>query len=224
MKLITFQSIEAFNEFQKTGILHSMPQQHIDLKKYGIPYDFIISKMKQKIPRQTGEEYPVWAWAKYGGLAAPKKQINKTGKIQSPKVKITFFKPDNQVLVSDYMAYSFILNGQIIPHSKEEYKFFLNILNTHGISLDHLKNFIRQKNPENTEKIEAIFPKIKASWNRVFQLKSDIHQACVWCIRHNEVEKVEFCNDSKFLYGAVNFPRADGKRPDWKKKYLKFIR
>ena len=222
MKLITFQTPEAFNELKEKGIL-KVPKKATDLinlKKYGIPYDFIVEQMTQKIPSQSDEKYPLWAWAKWGHFIAPKKRKNLIHKKQHPYVKITFCKPKNQVLLSDYMAYSFILNGRIVPQNKNEYKKFLKEIENLGISLDELKMFVR-KDPN--KKVEKIYSKIKKTWPRIFHLKSTIHQACVWNIKWEEIEKIEICDNPEYLYNSANPIRKDGTRPDWKKEYLKFI-
>ena len=63
MKLITFQTKEALATLQKTGILRA-DVACIDLKKYGVPYDWIVQDMKKKkICPKKGEKYPLWAWA-----------------------------------------------------------------------------------------------------------------------------------------------------------------
>lgn len=224
MKLITFQSLKALNELKEKGIL-KMPVKAgdlIDLKKYDIPYSFMIQKMKQKIPSASDEKYPLWAWEKCGGFIAPKKRKNVLHKKQEPKVKITFFKPDGEVFCSDYMAYSFILSGHIVPRTKKEYTLFLKEMKNLGITLDELKGFVRKE--KTRAKVKQLFPEIQNTWKRIFDLKSNVHQACIWNIKWEEVEKVELCNNSQYLYNSMNPLRADGTRPDWKKKYLEFIR
>ena len=223
MKLITFQSLDAFKQLTENGILKmpTMVNELINLKKYSVPYDFIVERMKQKIPNEAGVKYPLWAWEKCGKLIAPRKRKNVLNKEQKPKVKITFSKPNNQVLVSDYMAYSFILSGHIVPKTQKEYNQFLKKMKDLDISLDELKGFVR--NEKTRSKVKQLFLEIQKTWPRIFNPKSDVHQACVWDIKWEEVERVELCNDSKYLYNSMNPVRADGTRPDWKKEYLKFI-
>ena len=65
MKLITFQTKEAWQALQKNGIL-KVDRANIDLQKYGVPYDWIVCQMKKrKIQPQNGEQYPLWAWASF---------------------------------------------------------------------------------------------------------------------------------------------------------------
>ena len=219
MRLITFQSREALKVLQKEGILIANIT-NINLKKYGIPYDWMTGEMKKKgILPENGEKYPIWAWAKCGSSIAPKKKKNINHTTQD-KVKITFEKPDSEVLLSDYMAYSFLLSGHIVPNNKKEYTCFLNQMNRQGISLEDLKKFVRH------EEINPHIPinEIQKTWSRIFNLKSYVHQACLWNIKLEDVQKVEVLNDSNYLYGAMNTKRRDGTRPDWKQKYLRFLK
>ena len=223
MKLITFQSLEAFKELKRKGILR-VPDSFSNAtsKKYDIPYHFIMNEMKKKLP-SSDILYPLWAWEKCGGFIAPRKRKNVLN-IQKPaKVKITFSKPNKEVLISDYMAYSFVLSGHIVPKTKKEYDTFLDDLKKQGIPLTELKLFVRQEKVPSFKKIQKIYPQIQKTWSRIFDLKSNVHQACIWDIKWAEVERVELCEDSQFLYNSMNPLRPNGTRPDWKKEYLKFI-
>lgn len=218
MKLVTFQTKEALSVLQKTGILIA-DTSYLDMKKSTVPYNWIVHEMnKKKIHPESIEQYPIWAWAKCGAFNAPRKRKNYFGTQQKKLIKITFEKPDNEVLLSDYMAYSFILNGHIIPQTKEEYRKFLQKMSD---SLPALKGFVRQD--ESGKTVAELFPKIKKTWPRMFRLKSNVWQACVWNIKKSEVIKIEVLNDPKYLFGSMNPKRKDGTRPDWKKEYLKFL-
>ncbi len=220
MKLVTFQAREVLDILQKKGVLIA-DLSHIDLKKYGVPYDWIVREMKkQKILPQNGEQYPLWAWAKCGSAIAPRKRKNYFD-LKQNWIKIVFEKKDNEVLLSDYMAYSFILNGHIVPQTKEEYHQFLTKVQKEGIPLEVLKSFMRKEKVD--EKVERLFPKIEKTWSRIFNLKSTVHQACVWNIKMSEVLKIEPLDDPNYIYGTMNAKRLDGSRPDWKEEYLKYI-
>ena len=221
MKLITFQTREALSSLQKTGMLIT-DTSYMDMKKCSVPYNWLVPEMKKRnIIPHNGEKYPIWAWAKCGASIAPKKKKNRLGVQQKKLVKITFEKPDKDVLLSDYMAYSFILNGRIVPKTKTEYQRFLQKIDQMGISLDDLKGVVR--NEKSNKKITDLFFEIKKTWTRIFDLKSTVHQACVWNIKLSEVTKIEILNDTKYMYGTMNAKRKDGSRPDWKKEYLKFL-
>ena len=218
MKLVTFQSEGALSTLRKTGILMA-DQSYINMEKYAIPYDWMVHEMHQKnICPKNGEEYPIWAWAKCGALNAPRKRKNYFGIQQKKLIKITFEKPDNEVLLSDYMAYSFILSGQIVPKNKKEYINFLKRMESQGVSLEDLKNSVRHQKTESSIPINEI----QKTWERIFDLKSYIVQACVWNIKMSEVIAIDVLDDKSYIYGAMNAKRSDGSRPVWKKEYFKF--
>lgn len=220
MKLVSFQTREAVSLLQKTGIL-TADIKCIDLKKYGMPYNWIVHEMnKQKIYPQNNEKYPIWAWSKCGSTIAPRKRKNYF-KEKQDVVKVTFEKTDNEVLLSDYMAYSFILSGHIVPKTRAEYQYFIQKTKENGISLERLKEFVR--NEKSDEKVTKLFSKIEKTWSRIFNLKSTVHQACIWNIKLSEVINIEVLDNPEYIYGMMNTKRLDGSRPDWKKKYLKFL-
>lgn len=220
MKLVTFQTREALNILQNTGVL-TAEISYIDIKKYGVPYNWMTNEMKNKnILPQHQEQYPLWAWAKCGASIAPRKRKNTTGEIQDA-VKIIFEKSDKDVLLSDYMAYSFLLSGHIVPRTPQEYKNFLDEMKQQNISLEELKNFVRSQ-PVKQDTVKQ-FSKIEKTWKRIFNLKSGVYQACVWDIKMSEVLKIEILDNTNYIYGAMNTKHLDGSRPDWKKKYLQFL-
>ena len=90
-----------------------------------------------------------------------------------------------------------------------------------GVDLKELKAFVRKE--KTRPEIKQLFLGIKKTWPRIFDLKSNVHQACIWDIKWEEVERAELCDDPQFLYNSMNPLRLDGTRPDWKKEYLKFI-
>jgi len=220
MKLVTFQTKKAVETLKHKGMLCA-DVKYIDLQKYALPYDWIIREMKSKhIVPKNGEKYPIWAWAKCGAFTAPRKRKNCSG-IKQDKVKIIFEKPDDEVLLSDYMAYSFWLNGQIVPKTKEEYLKFLQTMRCKGIDLEGLKDFVRGK--KTSPEIIKIMPKIQQTWRRIFDLKSEVYQACVWNIKMSEVKAIELLDDPKYVYGSMNAKRSNGSRQNWRRRYLHFL-
>ena len=220
MKLVTFQTCRALSVLEKNGIL-TADVSYIDIPKYGMPYNWMITEMKNRnICPQNKELYPLWAWAKCGASIAPRKKKNTIGNAQDV-VKIIFEKQDNDVLLSDYMAYSFLLSGHIVPKNRREYINFLNEIQKKNISLEDLKKIVRSQPVE--QNVIKQFSKIQTTWKRVFDLKSHVYQACVWNIKMSEVLKIEVLSDTNYIYGSMNAKRLDSSRPNWKKKYLQFL-
>ncbi len=221
MKLITYQTKDALKSLQKKGILVT-DVSYMNSKKSEVPYSWLVGEMKRhKISPKNGELYPIWAWAKCGATIAPRKKKNYFKTQQKKTVRITFEKPDTEVFLSDYMAYSFILSGHIVPKTIYEYQHFLKKIPQDGISLESLKQFVRREISD--VQLEKAVEKIKKTWPRIFDLKSSVIQACVWHIKLSEVVKIEILNDSDYLYGSMNTKRKDGSRPNWKKKYLTYL-
>ncbi len=221
MKLITYQTKEALATLKKTGILMT-DVSYMTSKKYVVPYNWLVGQMKaKKILPQQGERYPIWAWVQCGSSIAPRKKKNYFKTQQKKLVRITFEKPDKDVFLSDYMAYSFILSGHIIPKTLVEYQRFFQKMQKEGISLDALKSFVRSERSE--KKVKETVQKIQKTWPRMFDLKSNVIQGCVWHIKLSEVIKIEILKDRHYLYGSMNTKRKDGSRPNWKKKYLTYL-
>ena len=76
MKLVTFQSLDAFYELKSKGIL-TVPNSlsNANSKKYNIPYYFMIEEMKRKLPDSVSR-YPLWAWEICGAFIATRKRKN----------------------------------------------------------------------------------------------------------------------------------------------------
>lgn len=220
MKLITYQTPEALANLKKTGILIT-DVSYMTSQKYVVPYDFLVGKMKQKIQPLKGEQYPIWAWTKCGASIAPRKKKNYFGTQQKKLVRITFEKPDKEVFLSDYMAYSFILSGHIVPKTVSEYHQFFKKMEQEGLSMEDLKSYVRSESRD--VKVKKAIEKIQKTWPRIFDLKSSVIQACVWHVKLEEVVKIEMMNDTNYLYGTMNSKRLDGSRPNWKKKYLRYL-
>lgn len=69
--------------------------------------------MNEKIPNPDNIQFPIWCWVKcYNFISPPKRKGNK---ISGFDVKITFNKDEEEVLVTDYRRYSFVLNSKYIP-------------------------------------------------------------------------------------------------------------
>lgn len=115
------------------------------------------------------------------------------------EVKITFHKPPEEVFVTDYRRYSFVLNHRYIPDSPEDKAAFDEKMKQHEISEGE----------------------IDSSFDRCITYDSDVLQGCVWRILYSEVEKIEFLNDPDYQYGTFNYERKDGRRFDWIEDFYK---
>lgn len=142
--------------------------------------------------------------------------------VKGVDVKITFEKPKEEVFITDYRRYSFLLNNIFIPDNMQEKEQFEKILQDQGITLEELKAVVRRDKYSSvrTDKaFWAVCSKIRKSFDKCMDEQSDILQGCVWRINLNEVSKIEMLHETDFSYGSFNYVRKNGKRFDWIKDY-----
>lgn len=215
MKLVSFQSMEALKELINKGYLE-VEEQYVDTKKYGCTYEWIIEKMNKSIPNEYGTKFPLWCWVKFKqGICPPKHKGTPT---KGFDVKIMFEKSKEDVFITDYRRYSFLLNNIYIPESKHDKEQFDKKLARDNITEEELKAVVRaDKNKHNRTDKEFmdICCKIKKSFDRCISEESDVLQGCVWRINLNEVTNIEILSNTDYGYGTFNYVRKNGKRFDW---------
>ena len=210
MKLVTFQSMEAFKYLIKNGelICNSI---YIDKSYIGV-YNWITSKMNERVKNTSSSKYPLWCWVKcYNGICPPK---HKGKKVTGFDVKITFNKDKKEVFITDYKKYSFLLNNIFIPSNLKEKNTFDELLKSKNLKISDLKS---------TKLDDDISKLIIDSFDKCISDDGNILQGCVWNIKLNEIEKIEFLSDD-YVYGSLNYIRSDGKRIDWQKEYYKILK
>ena len=224
MKLITFQSMDALDYLLTNGYL-ICDDSKIEKDKYGIPYEFIISKMNERVDNKDNIKYPIWCWVKcYNGICPPKVKCKNDVDF---KVKITFHKEEKEVFITDYRRYSFVLNNEYIASSLKERKAFEKELEEKNITREDLKAYVRRdkyKNYRKDKTFKEICDKIKLSFDKCITKDSNILQGCVWKINLDDIEKIEIIKDSEYVYGNLNYIRKNGERMNWIEDYYKRIK
>lgn len=72
MRLVTFQTIDAFKELINKGYLECN-EKFINLEKAGPTYLWGLEKMNKNIPNENNVKYPLWCWVKFkSGICPPK--------------------------------------------------------------------------------------------------------------------------------------------------------
>ena len=224
MKLVTFQSLDAVNDLFKKGYLEC-DDKKIDIKKVGTIYNWVIDKMNEKMSNNTNTKYPLWCWVKcYNGIYPPKR---KGKKVEGFDVKITFHKKEEDVFITDFRRYSFLLNNMYIPYNFKEKEQFDKILKDYKITKEDLRAYVR-KDKYNKHRTDEEYMKIcrmiQKSFDRCITKDSNILQGCVWRINLDEIEKIEFLKDDGFVYGSLNYIRSNGKRMDWQEDYYSILK
>lgn len=199
MKLVTFQSEAALRELVNAGRLEC-DARYIDLQRYESVYSWVTNKMAGQIENRAGAEYPVWCWVKFkNGICPPK---HRGEPVPGWDVKITFHKRPEEVFVTDFRRYSFVLNNRYIPASLEDKAAF----------------------EEKSERDGVQQAATEQSFDRCITYDSDVLQGCVWRVLLSEVEKIEFLRDSDYRYGSFNYTRKNGRRFDWMDDFYKSLR
>lgn len=202
LKLVTFQSLEALKDLIDKGYLECN-EKYIDLKKRASTYSWVIGKMNDHIKNSTAARYPLWCWVKcYNNICPPK---HKGEPVEGFDVKITFAKAREDVFITDFIRYSFLLNNTYIPDSLAD------------------KERFDKKLAEHTQASSEICQEIRKSFDRCITMDSNILQGCLWRINLDEIEKIEFLNDKSYSYGSLNYKRSNGKRINWREAFYKTL-
>ena len=215
MKLVTFQSLDALKDLINKGYLEC--NGNIDIKNRKI-YDYIVNKMNISIDNKYNTKYPLWCWVRcYNGICPPR---HRGKRVNGFDVKITFNKKDEDVFITDFRGYSFLLNNQFIPNNLGELNKYKEELFKYNISDKELLDYIRNTDNFRSDKdFINMCKKIEDSFDRCITDDSDILQGCIWRIDLSDIESIEILKDDGYVYGSLNYIRSNGKRMDWIKDY-----
>ena len=194
MKLVTIQTKSAYESLIKNGYLVA-DSRFVNKLKYGVPYQYIIDHMSH-IDNIYGAEFPIWAWVRYGEyIASPKnKLLGFFPNGEDEIVKITFEKPDAEVLITDYIKYHFLLTNEYLPKSLEDKNAFDNLMQDKGVTKENLLAYIRRDKYfsfRQDQDFDFINKKIKASYQDILTTNGKYLQGTVWYISANQIKKVE---------------------------------
>lgn len=223
MKLVSFQSMEAFKELIDKGYLEA-DERYIDINKMGSTYEWVVEKMNEYVPNEYKAKFPLWCWVRFKkGICPPK---HKGEPVKGFDVKITFEKAKEDIFITDFRRYSFVLNNIYIPDDKQDKELFERELERHGITTEELKAHVRtDKYPvKRTDKAFLdMCEKIRNSFDKCICEESDVLQGCVWRINLEEVSEIEILHNSGYRYGSFNYVRKNGKRFDWIKDFYDLL-
>lgn len=224
MKLVTFQTMEALKDLVNKGYLECN-KKYIDTGKSDSIYTWVVKKMNEKVKNKNNAQFPLWTWVKFkNGICPPK---HKGEPVDTFEIKITFNKPEDEVFITDYRRYSFLLNNIYIPDNIKQKDEFYNVLKENNITEDDLKAYVRPDKYK-THRDDKLFldlcKKIENSFDKCITTDSDVLQGCVWRINLDEVEKIEILNDKNYRYGSFNYVRSNGKRFNWIQDFYKKLK
>lgn len=219
MKLVSFQSFDALKELLDKGYLEC-DEAKIDLNKAGHIYNWMMKNMNKRIENKTNVKYPMWCWVRCRNSICPPKHKGKP--VDGFDVKITFNKKKEDVFITDFRRYSFLLSNIYIPVSIKDRDIFRDKLKKYNISDDELKAYVRRdkySSCRNDEIFLSVCKEIEDSFSRCITEDSDVLQGCVYRISLEEIESIEILNDKNYIYGSLNYVRSNGKRINWQEDF-----
>lgn len=117
MRLWTFRDPEEWKRAEKLGHLRADGRRVME-RAWRPAYRWMMRQMQKRIPGYGGR-YPIWAWADRSQA-----DLRKTGNVPvgCRAVLVTCEVPDERVLISDFDAWHFALNGWYLPKTDAEYE------------------------------------------------------------------------------------------------------
>ena len=182
MILWTVQPEEVYNNIIQTGV-YRCDFSRSGMKDWKMQYDWLVTQMIKRIgEKPSGTDYPVWAWFKWRGRRKrpdlrSERWLNgwKGERFVCMEIDI----PEQQVLLSDYDAWSIILLDGLLSDSEAE-----NDL------LEKQYSFLSEEKQKEMK---------QKNWERVFDLKVNENdwitrgsciQATFWELHKEQIKKV----------------------------------
>ena len=177
MRLWTIQPIEVWEELNKKGyfICNPIKADYISDKEWNFKeaYDWLVGQMEYRIGRRpNGVSYPIWAWhTRDWQHKKPDLRNIGLGNKGEKSVCIEVEVPDNQVVLTDFDVWHFVLNKWYFDdsYSEEEWE------KLHA-KYDRLDRDVKEK-----VKIQ--------SWQKVFDVSPFQNE---WCQRGRYIQAT-FC-------------------------------
>ena len=178
--LWTIQTEEAFQEFEKIGVLRANEDYLFCEDYYRFAYDWLSDQMERRIGAPPeGVRYPIWAWYQWEGKRK-RRDLRLSGYAErgTPMVQITFEAEPASFLLSDFDAWHIVLANQYLADNEAEWdKFYENY-----------------HKPSQAD--------VEPSWERIFDLwrhtpnwdcepERKSIQATLWEIHMSQVKKIE---------------------------------
>lgn len=180
--LWTIQHRDAYEAFEKTGVLRANEDHLFCGDDLRFAYDWIAEQMKTRIGLPPeGVRYPVWAWYQWEGKRK-RRDLRCSGYARrgTPLVQIAFEAEEGTFLRSDFDAWHRVLNHAYNAESAAEYDLMY-----------HYQGADRRE-------------KVLLSWERIFDMgwrgewvtpmTEKTIQVTLWELRMEQVKRVEhFC-------------------------------
>ncbi|MBR1628687.1 MAG: DUF3841 domain-containing protein [Lachnospiraceae bacterium] len=193
MILWTIQPVEIWNIIQKTGVYRCNPAKSSMADLSAEAYDWLVRNMKERIgPPPEGVEYPVWAWYMQEGKHKKpdlRRERWAYGAGNESYVCIEFEITSDQVLLSDFDLWHFVLNDWYLSETEDEDDQMYAIFDT--LPSDERRKFCE-------ESWKGIFDvtKLDNEWMR----RGYWVQATIWELRKEMIRDARFFVTGKYKH------------------------
>jgi hypothetical protein len=164
---------KAWQQLQRNGRLRA-ERRHL-IKEYLGSYRWMAEQMIRRLPvsRPSHDTMPLWAWYQWEGKRK-KPDLRTGGHLPTGDrgVRIEFLLEDNEVLLSDFDLWHYVLNYWYLPTSEREGRSFEKKLAAKGLSF-------YQCNHERPLPHAQYRKEIEQSWERIFDID--------WCDRSHAI-------------------------------------
>lgn len=159
-RIWTMQTEEAWNSFQKNGVLHADGRRV--WSEFRRAYQWMMEQMRERLPDYRGH-YPLWAWVRWSPHS-PRPDLRASSHLQHGErgVRMELLVPSDSMLPHDFEAWHIVLaNGLVAWSEGEDDKW------------------------EQRERSKALTPRQiqrekEKSWLRIFDLMNDARDS-EWC-------------------------------------------
>lgn len=184
MKVWTIQCAEVYDIIQRTGE-YSVKEDFID-NYYKSAYLWLTEQMKNKIgPAPDDVTFPIWAWYRWNGKnKKPDLRSSSFGKTGDRLICMELDIPDNEICLSDFDSWHFVLNYTYLNNGCEDEETF-------NSDWEKLNKMTPERRKEAIEK----------SWENIFdidfyksayQVRGEWVQGTFWKIKKEYIKKVQF--------------------------------
>ena len=184
MKLWTIQPKNVLDILETDGIFRCDIAKSSFCNEYIRPaYDWLVEQMSREIPIPEGVRYPIWAWYKRDGKRyKPDLRNTGYGAHGDEMVCLEVDIPDNEVLLSDFDAWHFVLNRMYLDDSMSEEEW------------ERTKAYFDSLPHDRREQV------MRESWSRIFDIspfKNDWRtrgcyvQATFWELCKEQIRRVQ---------------------------------
>lgn len=114
MTLYTIQHMAVYEHLKKHGTFVANPE-YILFEDFRKGYKWMMSQVKIKYPKWVCE-HPIWVWTERPDLRKWVREVDDVAPHVKEMVLIEFNVPDQDVLLSNFDLWHFVLNGHEIPY------------------------------------------------------------------------------------------------------------